>query len=167
MSRATVGSASWKSSTTTAKPSGRRRASLAMAATTSGMTTRLAASRSAAVTPKAGTTTRIDWTNPAQNRRESASDSSHESQEVRLGSLRCAQLDNRTLLPAPAEPTTTVNRSEDPADTRSHSDERGTNVDGRVVGRNLASANWTSWADAGTTGGAPRSTDSDRFSRAS
>jgi hypothetical protein len=79
--------------------------------------------------------------NPAQKRTGSASASSHESQDVTPPSRVAAQLDNSTLLPAPADPTTTVRRWLAPASSRPSSVGLVSSVVGSVVGRNFASAN--------------------------
>jgi hypothetical protein len=79
--------------------------------------------------------------NPAQKRTGSASASSHESHDVTPPSRVAAQLDNSTLLPAPADPTTTVSRCLAPASSRPSSAGLVTSVAGSVVGRNFASAN--------------------------
>ena len=77
---------------------------------------------------------------PDQNRTGSASALSQDSQEVTPGGLVAAQLDSSTLLPDPAEPTTTVRRLPAPAVSRSCSTDLVTSVLGSVVGRNLVSA---------------------------
>ena len=77
---------------------------------------------------------------PTQKRTGSASAFSHDSQEVRPGGLVAAQLDSSTLLPAPADPTTTVSRLPAPAVSRSCRSGLVTSVPGSVVGRNFASA---------------------------
>jgi hypothetical protein len=79
--------------------------------------------------------------NPAQNRTGLASAPSHDSQDVTPAGRAAAQLDNSTLLPAPADPTTTVSRCPAPAVSRSCSPGRSTSVAGSVVGRNFARAN--------------------------
>ena len=79
--------------------------------------------------------------NPAQKRTGSASASSHESQDVTPPSRVSAQLDNSTLLPAPADPTTTVRRWLAPASSRPSSADLVSSVAGSVVGRNFVSAN--------------------------
>ena len=79
--------------------------------------------------------------NPAQKRTGSASASSHESQDVTPPSRAAAQLDNSTLLPAPADPTTTVRRLLAPASSRPSSADLVSSVAGSVVGRNFVSAN--------------------------
>jgi len=52
-----------------------------------------------------------------------------------------AQLDNSTLFPAPADPTTTVRRLPAPAVSRPNNAGLASSVLGSVVGRNFASAN--------------------------
>src|SRR5207302_1056672 len=86
---------------------------------------------------------------PAQNRTGSASASSHDSQDVSPAGRVAAQLDKSTLLPAPADPTTTVSRWPAPAVSRPCSTDLLSSVVGSVVGRNFACAN-------GTLCGAPR-----------
>ena len=101
------------------------------------------ASRSAASAPNPGSMARGASVNPAQNRTGSASARSQDSQAVAPGGRAAAQLDSSTLLPAPAEPTTTVSRWAAPAASRSCSADRVISVPGSVVGRNLPSANRT------------------------
>ena len=79
--------------------------------------------------------------NPVQKRTGSASASSHDSQDVTPPSRVAAQLDKSTLLPAPADPTTTVRRWLAPASSRPSSVGLVSSVVGSVVGRNFASAN--------------------------
>ena len=79
--------------------------------------------------------------NPVQNRTGSASASSHESQDVAPRSRVAAQLDKSTLLPAPADPTTTVRRWLAPASSRPSNVGLVSSVVGSVVGRNFVSAN--------------------------
>ena len=79
--------------------------------------------------------------NPAQNRTGLASALSQDSQDVVPAGRAAAQLDSSTLLPAPADPTTTVSRWPAPAVSRSCSAGLATSVAGSVVGRNFASAN--------------------------
>jgi hypothetical protein len=81
--------------------------------------------------------------NPAQKRTGSASASSQDNHEVTPASRVAAQLDSSTLLPAPADPTTTVSRLPAPSVSRSSSAGLATSVVGKVVGRNFASANRT------------------------
>jgi hypothetical protein len=57
------------------------------------------------------------------------------------GGLAAAQLDNSTLLPAPADPITTVKRRPNPAVSLSWSADLMTSVAGNAVGRNFARAN--------------------------
>src|SRR2546423_14648920 len=78
--------------------------------------------------------------NPVQKRTGSASASSHDSQDVTPPSRVAAQLDNSTLLPAPADPTTTVRRWPAPASSRPASAGLVSSVAGSVVGRHLAGA---------------------------
>src|SRR2546430_14778644 len=78
--------------------------------------------------------------NPAQKRTGSASASSHESQDVTPPSRVAAQLDNSTLLPAPADPTTTVRRWLAPASSRPSSAGLVSSVVGSLVGRHFPSA---------------------------
>ena len=78
---------------------------------------------------------------PAQKRTGLASASSHDSQEVTPGDRAAAQLESSTLLPAPADPTTTVSRLPAPAISRSCSTDRVTSVAGTVGGRNFVTAN--------------------------
>jgi hypothetical protein len=79
--------------------------------------------------------------NPAQKRTGLASAPSHDSQDVTPGARVAAQLDSSTLLPAPADPTTTVSRWSAAAVSRSCSTDLVTSVAGSVVGRNFVSAN--------------------------
>jgi hypothetical protein len=60
---------------------------------------------------------------------------------VTPGDRVAAQLDSSTLLPAPADPTTTVRRRPAPALSPSSSRDRATRAVGSVVGLNLAGAN--------------------------
>src|SRR5450755_2292275 len=76
-----------------------------------------------------------------QNRTGSASASSQDSHDVTPASRAAAQLDKSTLLPAPADPTTTVRRLPVPASSRPCRADLVSNVVGRVVGRNFAAAN--------------------------
>src|ERR1039458_4077357 len=78
---------------------------------------------------------------PVQKRTGSASASSQESHDVTPASRVAAQLDNSTLLPAPAEPTTTVRLLPAPAASRSCSADLVRSVVGSVVGRNFICAN--------------------------
>ena len=141
MSPATAAAAVWKSSTISADPAGSFAASLAIEAVTSADTVLSIASRSAASAPNHGATTRGASMNPVQNRTGLASALSQDSQDVRPGVLPAAQLDRSTLLPAPADPTTTVSRCPAPVVSRSCSTGLMTSVAGSVVGRNFASAN--------------------------
>src|SRR6516162_7037188 len=99
------------------------------------------ASNPAASAPNPGTPTRIDSMNPAQNRTGSASALSQDSHDVTPGDLASAQVDSNTLLPAPADPTTTVSRWPASTINRSTNADRVTKVVGSVVGRNFARAN--------------------------
>jgi hypothetical protein len=83
--------------------------------------------------------------NPVQKRTGSASASSQESQDVAPASRVATQLDSSTLLPAPAEPTTTVSRLAAPVSSRPCSAGLVSSVVGSVVGRNFVSANRMSW----------------------
>src|SRR5215472_18637992 len=98
-----------------ADPGGRRAASLAIDATTSGDMIPSIASRLAASAPNPGSMTRGASMNPVQNRTGSASAPSQDSQEVSPGGLAAAQSASSTLLPAPAGPATTVSRVPAPA----------------------------------------------------
>jgi hypothetical protein len=133
--------AAWKSSTTIADPAGSFAASFAIEAVTSADTAPSIASSSAASAPNPGATARGASMNPAQNRAGSASASSHDSHAVAAGCRAAAQLDKSTLLPAPADPTTTVRRLPAPAVSRPCSAGLASSVAGSVVGRNFASAN--------------------------
>ena len=141
MSPATAAAAVWKSSTMTDDPAGSSAASLAIEAVTSADMVLSIASRSAASAPNHGAIIRGASMNPAQNRTGLASARSQDSHEVMLGGRAAAQLESSTLLPAPADPTTTVSRCPAPAFSRSCSTGLATSVSGRVVGRNFASAN--------------------------
>ena len=88
-------------------------------------------------------TARGAWMKPVQNRTASASAPSHDSQKVTPRGRVAAQLDSSTLLPVPADPTTTVRRWPAPAVSRSCSIDRVTSVAGSVGGRNFVSANRT------------------------
>ena len=68
------------------------------------------ASRSAASAPNPGAASRGASINPVQNRTGLVSASSHDSHAVISGARAAVQLDSSTLLPAPADPTTTVSR---------------------------------------------------------
>ena len=140
MSPETVAAATWKSSTMTAEPGGSFAASLAIDAVTSADMALSITSRSAASAPNSGTMVRAASMKPVQKRTGSASALSQDSQEVTPGGRAAAQLDSRTLLPAPADPTTTVRRWPAPAARRSCSSGLATRVVGSVVGRNLDSA---------------------------
>ena len=133
--------AAWKSSTTITDPAGSLAASFAIEAVTSADITPSIASSSAASAPNPGATARGAWMNPAQKRTGSASASSHESQDVTPPGRVAAQLDKSTLLPAPADPTTTVRRWLAPASSCPSSVGLVSSVVGSVVGRNFASAN--------------------------
>src|SRR5215469_6946443 len=99
------------------------------------------ASNPEASAPNPGTPTWIASMNPAQNRTGSASALSQDSHDVTPGDLAFAQFDSNTLLPAPADPTTTVSRWPAPAISRSINADLVTKVAGSVVGRNFARAN--------------------------
>jgi hypothetical protein len=77
------------------------------------------ASNPAASAPNPGTPTWIVAMNPAQNRLGSASALSQDSHQVTQGDLAAAQFESSTLLPAPADPATTVSRWPAPAVSRS------------------------------------------------
>src|SRR5271165_1999343 len=124
-----------------ADPAGSFAASLAIDAVTSADITPSIASRSAASAPNPGSTPRGASMNPAQKRTGLASALSHDSQEVTPGGRAAAQLDSSTLLPAPADPTTTVRRWPAAAVSRSCSTDLMISVVGSVVGRNFVSAN--------------------------
>src|SRR5439155_24454187 len=111
MSLATAAAtASWKSSTMIADPEGSLAASLATDAVTSGDILRSIASRSAASAPNPSSMPRGASMNPPQNRTGSASASSQDNQEVMPGGRAAAQSASSTVLPAPADPITTVSR---------------------------------------------------------
>jgi hypothetical protein len=78
---------------------------------------------------------------PVQKRTGSASASSQDSQDVTPACRLAAQFDSSTLLPAPADPTTTVSRLPAPSSSRPNSAALVRSVVGNVVGRNLVSAN--------------------------
>src|SRR5215469_17176756 len=99
------------------------------------------ASNPEASAPNPGTPTWIASMNPAQNRTGSASALSQDSHDVTPDDLVSAQFDSNTLLPAPAEPVTTVSRWPAPAISRSINTDLVTRVAGSVVGRNFARAN--------------------------
>src|SRR6266481_937051 len=123
-----------------ADPAGSFAASLAIDAVTSADMTLSIASRSAASAPNHGAARWVASMKPIQKRTGSASASPHDSQDVTPGGLTAAQLDSSTLLPAPADPTTTVRRLPAPAVNRSCSTDLVTSVAGSVVGRNLDNA---------------------------
>ena len=93
------------------------------------------------VGPDPGASARGASTKPIQNRAGLASALSQDSQDVASGARLAAQLDSSTLLPAPADPTTTVSLLSAPAVSRSCSAGLVTRVVGSVVGRNLVCAN--------------------------
>src|SRR5215467_11427862 len=126
-----------------ADPGGRRAASLAIDAMTSGDAVPSIASRLAASTPNPESMTRGASTNPVQNRIGSASAPSQDSQEVSPGGLAAAQSASSTLLPAPAAPTTAVRRWAVPAVSRSCNAGRVISVAGSAGGRNFIRANRT------------------------
>src|SRR5215467_6124897 len=113
-------------------PAGSLAASLAIDAVTSADMTPSMASRSAASAPNPGSMARGASMNPVQNRTGLASPRSQDSQAVAPGGRVAAQLDSRTLLPEPADPTTTVSRRAAPAVSRSCSAGRSTSVPGSV-----------------------------------
>ena len=141
MLRPAAAAAAWKSSTTITDPGGSRAASFAMEAITSADITPSIASSSAASAPNPGAAARGASMKAVQNRTGSASASSHDNQDVTPPSRVAAQLDSSTLLPAPADPTTTVSRRPAPASSRACSAGLARSVAGSVVGRNFASAN--------------------------
>jgi len=141
MSWEAAAAAAWKSSTMIADPGGSFTASLAIDAVTSADTAPSSVSRSAASAPNPGATIPRASTKPLQKRAGSASALPHDSQAVAPGGRAAAQLDRSTLLPAPADPTTTVSRLLAPAVSRSCSSDRVTSVAGRAGGRNFVSAN--------------------------
>src|SRR5271166_3264402 len=98
------------------------------------------ASRSAASAPNSGATDCKASLNPLQKRTGFWSARSHDSQHVVPGGRAATQLDNSRLLPAPAEPTTTVRRLPAPAVSRSCSAGLATSVAGSAMGRNFAKA---------------------------
>ena len=124
-----------------AEPAGSLAASLAIDAVTSADILRSIASRSAASAPNKGSITRGASTNPAQNRSGSWSARSQDNQEVTPGGRAAAQSASSTLLPAPADPTTTVSRWPAPAASRRCSAGLVIKVAGSAGGRNFASAN--------------------------
>src|SRR5271167_1338503 len=125
----------------TAEPAGSLAASLATDAVTSADIVLSIASRSAASAPNPGSITRGASTKPAQNRTGSTSARSHDNQHVTPGGRAAAQSASSTLLPAPADPTTTVSRRPPPAVSRSCSTDLVTSVAGSVGGRNFVTAN--------------------------
>jgi hypothetical protein len=133
--------AAWKSSTTIAEPGGSFAASSAIDAMASADIAPSITSSSPASAPNHGTAIRRASMKPAQKRVGSASASSQDSHDVTAGPRAAAQLDRSALLPAPADPTTTVSRSSAPAVSRSSSAGRAISVAGRVIGRNFAAAN--------------------------
>jgi hypothetical protein len=143
MCLAAPAAAKWKSSTTIAVPSGRPAASLAIEAITSADITPSIAKSSAASVPNPPATARGASMNPAQNRTGSASAPSHDSHAVDPAGRPAAQSASSTLLPAPADPTTTVSRLPAPPDNRPAKPPRATHVDGSPAGRNFATANRT------------------------
>ena len=114
---------------------------LAIDAVTSGDMARALTSRAAASAPNHGSVTWAASTNPAQNRSGSWSARSQDNQEVTPGGRAAAQSASSTLLPAPADPTTTVSRWPAPAASRRCSAGRDISVAGSPGGRNFASAN--------------------------
>ncbi len=140
MSADTAVAAAWKSSTMMAMPSGSFMASFASNAITSADMALSRASRSAASAPNSGSTARGASMKPDQKRTGSMSALSQDSQEVTPAGLVAAQFDSSTLLPDPAEPTTTVRRLPAPEVSRWCSRDLVTSVLGSVVGRNFACA---------------------------
>ena len=110
MSGAAAAAAKWKSSTMIAEPAGSFAASLATDAATSANIVLSIASSSAASAPNRGPMARGASMKPAQNRTGSASARSQDNQDVAPGGRAAAQSASSTLLPAPADPTTTVSR---------------------------------------------------------
>ena len=110
MSGAAAAAAKWKSSTMITEPAGSFAASLATDAVTSADIFLSIVSRSAASAPNHGSMARGASMKPAQNRTGSASARSQDNQEVTPGGRAAAQSASSTLLPAPADPTTTVSR---------------------------------------------------------
>src|SRR5580693_1709759 len=124
-----------------ADPAGSFAASFAIDAVMSADIAPSNASRSAASAPNPGTTPRGASMKPVQNRTGFTSASSHDSHDVAPSCRAAAQLDRSTLLPAPADPTTTVSRFPAPASSRPYSADLARRVAGSVVGRNFASGN--------------------------
>ena len=93
-----------------AEPAGSLAASLATDALTSADIVLSIASRSAASAPNPGSIARGASMKPAQNRTGSASARSQDNQDVTPGGRPAAQPASSTVLPAPADPTTTVSR---------------------------------------------------------
>ena len=110
MSGATAADAKWKSSTMITEPAGSCAASLATDAMTSADILRSIVSRSAASAPNHFSMARGASMKPAQNRTGLASARSQDTQAVVPGGRAAAQSASSTLLPAPADPTTTVSR---------------------------------------------------------
>ena len=140
MSADTAVAAAWKSSTMIAMPSGSFEASFASDAVTSADMALSRASTSAASAPNPGASAWSASMKPDQKRTGSVSALSQDSQEVTPGRLVAAQFDSSTLLPDPAEPTTTVRRLPAPEVSWSCSRDLVTSVLGSVVGRNFVSA---------------------------
>src|SRR5689334_21346234 len=123
------------------EPQGTLPASLATDAVTSADIFLSIASRSAASAPNPGSIARGASIKQAQNRTGSVSARSQDSHEVTPGGRAAAQSASSTLLPAPADPTTTVSRWPDPAASRSCSTSLEMSVSGSAGGRNFVSAN--------------------------
>ena len=140
MSAATAVAAVWKSSTMIAVPAGSFIASLASKRGHVGRHGAVQGQQLGGVGAELRGHRPGASMKPDQNRTGSASALSQDSQEVTPGGLVAAQLDSSTLLPDPAEPTTTVRRLPAPAVSRSCSRDLVTSVLGSVVGRNLVSA---------------------------
>src|SRR5262249_24870817 len=96
-----------------------------------------------------GSATRPASMNPFQNRTGSASARSPDSQNVSPGGRAAAQSASSTLLPAPADPTTTVRRCSAPVASRRCSAGLLTSVGGKVRRRTFGTPKRA-------PGGAPR-----------
>ena len=105
----------WKSSTMIADPAGSSAASLAIDAMTSADMAPSIASRSAASAPNPGVDSPGGLDEPGPEADRVGIGLSQDSQDVVPGGRAAAQLDSSTLLPAPADPTTTVSRWPAPA----------------------------------------------------
>src|SRR2546422_590496 len=126
---------------TMAEPAGSFAMSLATDAVMSADILRSIASSSAASAPNPGSMARGASIKPAQNRAGSASALSQDNQDVAPGGRAAAQSESSTLLPAPADPTTTVSRRSAPVVSWSCSTGLVMSVGGSAGGRNFASAN--------------------------